>query len=159
MPDKHTNLPILDDIIKPGDTDKAVHQPSSKVQSSLWSGGETNTPSTARSDAETSAPPATDDRPDTNELFTDNQSAIDAVDQMENPPDTETDDELAIAEPKPDEIHAEMDKTRASAIDLPDLDALTEEILFNMVPEIEQLLRDKIRQTLNKHFSGKTGAG
>jgi hypothetical protein len=32
MPDNHTNLPILDDIIKPGDTDKAVHQPASKVQ-------------------------------------------------------------------------------------------------------------------------------
>ena len=93
------------------------------------------------------------------EVYTDNQSAIDAVDQMENPPDTETDDELAIAEPEPDEIHAEMDETRASATDLPDLDALTEEILFNMVPEIEQLLRDRIRQTLSRHFSGKTGAG
>lgn len=159
MPDNHTNLPILDDIIKPGDTDKAVHQPSSKVQNSLWSDGETNTPSTARSDAETSAPTATDDRPDTIELYTDNQSALDAIDQMEIPPDTQTDGELAIAEPVPDEIHAEIDETRASATDLPDLDALTEEILGNMMLDIEQLLRDKIRQTLSRHFSGKTGAG
>jgi hypothetical protein len=158
MPDNHTNLPILDDIIKPGDTDKAVHQPSSKVQSSLRSGGETNTPSTARSDAETSAPPATGDQPDTIELLADNQSAIDAIDQTQVPPVTEADGELAIAEPVPDEIHAEMDETRASATNAPDLDALTEEILFNMVPEIEQLLRDRIRQTLSRHFSGDTGS-
>jgi hypothetical protein len=158
MPDNHTNLPILDDIIKPGDTDKAVHQPSSKVQSSLWSDGETSTPSTARSDAETSAPPATDDRPDTIELLADNQSALDAINQTQVPLVTEADGEPAIAEPVPDEIHAEMDETRASAANAPDLDALTEEILFNMIPEIEQLLRDRIRQTLSRHFSGETGS-
>ena len=33
MPDESTpNLPILDDIIKPGDTDKAVQRPLRKVQ-------------------------------------------------------------------------------------------------------------------------------
>ena len=33
MPDKNTtNLPILDDIIKAGDTDKAVHRPARKAQ-------------------------------------------------------------------------------------------------------------------------------
>jgi hypothetical protein len=156
MPDNHTNLPILDDIIKPGDTDKAVHRPSSKVQSSLRSGGETNTPSTARSNAETSAPPATGGRPDTIELLADNQSAIDAIDKTQVPQVTETGGKPAITEPVPDEIHAEMDETRASATKIPDLDALTEEILFNMVPEIEQLLRDRIRQTLSRHFSGDT---
>ena len=158
MPDNHTNLPILDDIIKPGDTDKAVHQPSSKVQSSLRSGGKTNTPSTARFDAETSAPPATGDQPDTIEPLADNQSAIDAIDQIQVPLVTETDGELTVAEPVPDEIHAEMDEPRASATNAPDLDELTEEILFNMVPEIEQLLRDRIRQTLSRHFSGDTGS-
>ena len=157
MTDNHTNLPILDDIIKPGNADKAVHQPASKVQSSLLPDGETNGPSTTRADAETSALPATDDRPDTIELFTDNQSAIDAIDRTQVPLVTETDDELAIDESVLDEVYAESDETRASAIDLPDLDALTEEILGNMMLDIEQLLRDKIRQTLSRHFSGETG--
>ena len=158
MPDKHTNLPILDDIIKRGNTDKAVHQPASKVQSSLWSDGKTNAPSTSRSDAETSPPSATDGRPDSIELLADNQPAIDAIDQTQVPLVTETDDELAIDEPVLDEVNAGAGTARASATNAPDLDALTEEILFNMVPEIEQLLRDRIRQTLSRHFSGESGS-
>lgn len=120
MPDNHTNLPILDDIIKPGDTDKAVHQPASKVQSSIWSDEKRNDASIADNDAETST--------------------------------------LAMDEPVPDEALENAEETRTAAIELPDLDALTEEILFNMVPEIEQMLRVKIRQTLSRHFSGETGS-
>lgn len=131
MPDDNTNLPILDDIIKPGNTDKAVHQPSRKVHSSLWSDDETSASSSISSDA-------------------------DATDQMEVPSVTETDDEPAMAEQAQGLVRAEADEARASATDLSDLDALTEEILGNMMPEIEQLLRDKIRQTLSRHFSGET---
>ena len=120
MPDNYTNLPILDDIIKPGDTDKAVHQPASKVQSSLWSDEERNDASITDNNAETNT--------------------------------------LAMDEPVPDESLEDAEETRAPAIELPDLDALTEEILFNMVPEIEQMLRVKIRQTLSRHFSGETGS-
>ena len=120
MPDNHTNLPILDDIIKPGDTDKAVHQPASKVQSSLWSDEERNDVSITDNNAETNT--------------------------------------LAMDEPVPDESLEDAEETRAPAIELPDLDALTEEILFNLVPEIEQMLRVKIRQTLSRHFSGETGS-
>lgn len=131
MPDDNTNLPILDDIIKPGNTDKAVHQPSRKVHSSLWSDDETSASSSISSDA-------------------------DATDQMEVPSVTETDDEPAMAEQVQGLVRAEADEARASATDLSDLDALTEEILGNTMPEIEQLLRDKIRQTLSRHFSGET---
>jgi len=131
MPDDNTNLPILDDIIKPGNTDKAVHQPSRKVHSSLWSDDETSASSSISSDA-------------------------DATDQMEVPSVAETDDEPAMAEQVQGLVRAEADEARASATDLSDLDALTEEILGNMMPEIEQLLRDKIRQTLSRHFSGET---
>jgi hypothetical protein len=120
MPDNNTNLPILDDIIKPGNSDKAVHQPASKVQSSLWSDEEGNDASITGNDAETST--------------------------------------LAMDEPVQDEAPEDAEENRAPAIELPDLDVLTEEILFNMVPEIEQLLRVRIRQTLSRHLFGETGS-
>ncbi len=156
MPDKNTNLPILDDIIKPGNADKAVHQPASKVQSSLQSDGDSNKPSTTSSDAETSALPATDDLPDSIEMLEDNQSAIDAIDQTQIPLVTETEVEPAMDEAVLDEFNTGASETRASATNSPDLDALTEEVLGNMMLDIEQLLREKIRQTLDRHFSGKT---
>jgi hypothetical protein len=131
MPDNNTNLPILDDIIKPGSTDKAVHQPSRKVNSSLWSDDETNASSSISSDA-------------------------DAADQMQVPSVTGTDDGFAMTEQVQGLVSAEADEAPASAIDFPDLDALTEEILGDMMREIEQLLRDRIRQTLSRHFSGET---
>jgi hypothetical protein len=131
MPDNHTNLPILDDIIKPGNSDKAVHQPASKVQSSLWSDEERNDASTDGADAKTSAPPAADNQPDSTGPLTDEHSAVDAIDQNE---------------------------TRPPAIDLPDIDALTEEILDNLILQIEPLLRDRIQQTLSRHLSGETGS-
>lgn len=36
---------------------------------------------------------------------------------------------------------------------LPDIDALTEEILFSILPELEQGLRLKIRAALSRHFA------
>jgi hypothetical protein len=135
MPDNHTNLPILDDIIKPGDTDKAAHQPARKAQRSSWSDKDRNDTSTAGTDAEANAVPATDAPPDSSVLITNDQSVIDATDRTE--------------------ALENANETRAPAIELPDLDALTEEILENMMLEVEQQLRDKIRQTLSRHFSGK----
>jgi hypothetical protein len=111
MQDDNTNLPILDDIIKPGDADKAVNRPSSKVHSSLLSDDETNGASTAGGYAETSLDTEYDDQPDSVELDTDNQINIDAI---------------------------------------------SEEILGKLMHEIEQLLRDKIQQTLRQHFPGET---
>ncbi len=138
MPDNHTNLPILDDIIKPGDTDKAVRQPSSKVQSSIWSDEQRNEASAAGNDTETSANPAADDNTDTNEPFTDDQSASDAIDA--------------------NEILENADEIRTAVIDLPDIDVLTEEILDNLILQIEPLLRDRIRQTLSRHLAGEAGS-
>jgi hypothetical protein len=158
MPDNHTNLPILDDIIKPGKTDRAVHQPSSRVQRSLRSDDETNNASATVTDAKTSAAPAGNDRPDTVELYTEHQPAIDAIDQTEAPPATATDDGVLTDEPPQHQALEGAEQARASVIDAPDLDALTEEILANTMPEIEQLLRDRIRQTLSRHFFAEAGS-
>ena len=75
---------------------------------------------------------------------------------MDVPSVTETDDEFAMTEQVQGLVSTEAGEARVSATDFPDLDALTEEILGNIMPEIEQLLRDKIRQTLSRHFSGET---
>lgn len=156
MPDNNTNLPILDDIIKPGDTEKAMHQPSSNTQSSSWSDDETDDSSTTAIYAKTNLHTASDDRSDKVELYTDNQSDIEVIDRIEVSPATETDDGPPMDEVLHDEIFADVETNRASTIDLPDIDALTEEILDNLILQIEPLLRDRIQQTLSKHFPGKT---
>ena len=107
--DNPTNLPILDDIIEPGDTDKAVHQPPRRIPSAIWPEEHGN--DLASADPETDAVP------------------------------TLTSDDLA-----------DTPEQRTEA--LPDIDALTEEILASVRGDIEQLLRLKIRQTLEHHFSG-----
>jgi len=159
MPDNNTNLPILDDIIKPGNADKAVHQPSSKVQSSLLSNDETNDSSTSRIYARTNPHTASDDRPDTIELYTDNQSDIDVTDRMQVSPAPSTDNERPVDEPIQQGGLAGTEQARPPAIDFPDFDALTEEILANVMLEMEQVLRDKIQQTLRKHFPAETRPG
>jgi hypothetical protein len=151
MPDKHTNLPILDDVIKPGDSDKAVHQPSSKVQSSLLPDDETKASSSIRSDTEADAHSESDHQ-------TDPQSAIDELDLAGTPSGTEMDDELTMAEQTQVPALAEAGEARLSAIDSADLDAITEEILGHMMIEVEQQLRDKVRQTLSRHFRSETGS-
>ena len=120
MPDDNTtNLPILDDIIKPGNTDKAEHRPPSKAQSSI------------RRDDETSEPSSTS-------VY------------------AETDSDTAVDEPVHENVRGEAGQAQQSPMDLPDIDTLTEEILGSMMPEMEQLLREKIQQALVKKFSGET---
>jgi hypothetical protein len=68
------------------------------------------------------------------------------------------DDELTMAEQTQVPALAEAGKARLSAIDSADLDAITEEILGHMMIEVEQQLRDKVRQTLSRHFRSETGS-
>ncbi|MGB5458079.1 MAG: hypothetical protein WBO18_19195, partial [Gammaproteobacteria bacterium] len=59
MPDKNTtHLPILDDIIVPGDADKSVQRPSSKVQSSLWGDEDSDTPEASSTEVSLAGDPA-----------------------------------------------------------------------------------------------------
>ena len=68
MPDKNTtNLPILDDIIKAGDTDKAVHRPAREARNRAQTGTpEGEAASTGRSRAAETHP-----QPETVEPFLD----------------------------------------------------------------------------------------
>ena len=125
MPDDNTsNLPILDDIIKPGSTDKAVHQPSGKIQNSSWSDDASDDSSATNIHAESDSHIADDDPADA----------------------------LPIEETLHEENTEEAAVTQKSRIDRADFDAITEEILDNTLLGLEQVLRDNIRQTLKRHF-------
>ncbi len=109
MPDDNTtNLPILDDIIKPGNT-------------------------------ETDSDPAVAEHAVIPELSTDTNEEL------------QIDDEQAQKE-----VPVVAAEAHQPSIDLPDIDTLTEEILGSIMFELEQVLREKIQQTLRKQLSGKT---
>ncbi|MBT8130208.1 MAG: hypothetical protein HKO86_03460 [Gammaproteobacteria bacterium] len=110
--DNSGNLPILDDIIKTGDVDKATPESDTKVQNSVMADDDTVDPASMTVFAETAMPG--NDGTDIIDLTSDGE---------ESPGDN-----------------------------LPDIEALTEEILFAMLPELEQTLRVKIRQALDNHF-------
>ena len=112
--DNSGNLPILDDIIKTGDVDKAAPEPDTKVQNSALATDETVDPASMTVFAETGMP------------GNDGTDIVDLTSDRSGPRDD----------------------------NLPDIDALTEEILFSMLPELEQTLRVKIRQALSRHFDG-----
>jgi hypothetical protein len=112
--DNSSNLPILDDIIKTGDVDKAASAPDRQ----------------ARNDT-----PAADDAaaPASMTVFTE------------------------TAMPGNDTAALASDGQEPQACNLPDIEALTEEILFSILPELEQTLREKIRQALARHFNDTGG--
>ena len=154
MPDDNTsNLPILVDIIKPGSTDKAAHQPSSKLQNSFSSDDESEDSSTTNIYAESDSHIADDD---TVELFSDDQPGIDNISPDEVALATATADELPIEATLHEVNPEEAAETQQSRIDRVDFDAITEEILDNTMLGLEQVLRKNIRQTLKKHFTAAT---
>ena len=156
MPEKDTsNLPILDDIVVPGDADKAVPTPSSKVQSSLLAEDDS---------AETAVSPSA--TPIASELVTyDNDNADntafpiaehddeDAVVQAIVPLAAETVEELSRAPEHLVDRPTLAEDIEPASVNAPNIDALTEEILSSLMPAVEQLLSEKIRQTLKQHLA------
>lgn len=115
--DNNGNLPILDDIIKTGDVDKATPEPDTNIQNSVIADDDTVDPASMTVFSET-AMPGNDDT---------------------------------------DIVELTSDGSEPQGNNLPDIDALTEEILFSMLPELEQTLRVKIRQALSRHLDGTDG--
>ena len=160
MPDKDTsNLPILDDIIIPGDAEKAVPTPSSKVQSTLLA--DDGTATTAPHGA--IAP--------TRELEPSNDAEAGIiVDPIAEPYDHDAGTN-APAPPAPtplEELIQTIDEELNSSSSHPDIqpetvtapnidiDVLTVEILSSLMPAVEQLMIKKIRQTLRQHLTTET---
>ncbi len=120
MPDDNDTLPILDDIIVPGDVDKAVKDPVSKAQDSLWD----NTDSSRHASVSR------------------NDSVKEAMNLADASIQAEGGDEF---------LNQRLSKYEPQSGQLPDIEALTEKLIDDILPELEQLLRDKIRERLQAH--------
>ena len=156
MPEKDTsNLPILDDIIVPGDAEKAAIATSNKDQSSLL---------TEDDSAETAVSRSAE--PIANQLEADDKDRIGHTAS----PIAEHDDEAAVVRtftPLAADTNEAMSQTSGHLVDgvtpaaevepesnsAPDIDTLTDEILNGVMPAVEHLLSEKIRQILKQHLA------
>jgi len=161
MPDKDTtNLPILDDIIVPGDADKAVHETSSKVQSALWQDNDSETIDFSSTNVHDmiDSPVAEGDQALAAARLLEDQLDKDANDRVDVSSSAGIHQEILPDKPtQTNNLAADLD-IRQAPVNLQDIDALTEEILGSMMPDLEQLLRVTIRYELQKRLSGKTGS-
>ena len=159
MPEKDTtNLPILDDIIVAGDADKAVHQPSSKVQSSLWSDDDAIDPSSLNIQVETDSPANIDNQPDISALFIEDQPENDSHDQADISAPAQPDQPPSADAVEDEPLPADNEDDQQCSIDTYDIDALTVAIRDSVMPELERLLTERIQQALKQHLSGQAGS-
>ena len=159
MPEKDTsNLPILDDIIVPGDADKAVPTPSSKVQSSLLADDES-----ARTAMPQTATPIADELENDDSDNADNATYTltghDDEDNVVQASVPQTTGAVEVLSPTP-ELQVERPTTaadiEATSVNTPNIDALTNAILSSVMPAVEQMLSEKIRQTLKQHLAANS---
>ena len=157
MPDNDlTNLPILDDIVVPGDTGKAAPDTSSKIPHSSW-------PENKRvSDDSKQAAKHAVIGPDE----CDEDAAESTESLIEDRPDHDTMIRLGVTLPGSKCPEATPADTAESAnpvsapghVPTPDnaqtIERMTEEVLAEMMPKLEQLIRDKIRRVLTQHLPG-----
>ncbi|MGD8934053.1 MAG: hypothetical protein PVF35_04695 [Gammaproteobacteria bacterium] len=153
----NSNLPILDDIIIPGDTDKAVQRPPRRVQRTLWD----NEP----------AEPATTEPHSEENSFTDIEQPADSAEALaaEPPPndtgdpaDThawpEADSTPPVEQPPPAGSSTDSVDPAQTPITSDDIASLTDEIMACMTPEIERILREKIHQILKNRLPVSTAS-
>jgi hypothetical protein len=151
--DNTTNLPILDDIITPGDADKAVVRPSRKQQSSLWD-DESTDPAAADNNREALLSEI-DSQDHIIPSLAEDQLSVEANDSAETPGSTETDDTPALEQNVISDTPAGVVATSAAADHIQDIESLTDEIMAAVTPEIERIVRDKIQQALAKRLPAK----
>jgi hypothetical protein len=166
MPDKDTtHLPILDDIIVPGDADKSTQRPSSKVQSSLWEDEDSDTLEASLFEVSSADDPAglntatpDADQAGTTELQIEDQHDRGAIHQSNASLTTEIFETISQTNSNQADSPAPDLSVRPAPASSLDIDALTEEILDSLMPALEQLLSEKIRQTLRQRLSIESGS-
>ena len=133
-----SSIPILDDIISRGDTEKAANRPENDLLKSLEAEHD-QAPDIETQSADAAPEPGLEPEIE--------QSAQDTHVDQEN---------LYASEPAhvPDESPFDSNTEQASgeiSEQLPvAIDTLTEEILASVMPEMERLLRERIRETLEQ---------
>lgn len=159
MPDDNiTNLPILDDIITPGDADKAVQRPSRKVQSSLWDDDAT-VPAPAETTEKEEILADMDEHADTAGAVAEEPLALDADDLADTAASPDADDAASLVQPLNVDSPAETIDNPQTLFTSDDIDSLTDEIIAAMTPEIERLLREKISQILAQRLFANDDSG
>ena len=129
------SIPILDDIISTGDTDKAANRPDDDVQKSLELGQPEETDTVSESTEENLSGEVEPD-----ETIMD-ESGMDEID----PPTLYEDHDLSDSDITP----ASSETVEDSPIEI---ETLTEDILTSIMPEMEHLLRERIRQILEQQL-------
>ncbi len=151
----NSNLPILDDIITPGDADKAVQRPPRRVQGTLWD----NEPAesvTKEPDTEESLFTDIEQPADNAEALAAEQSPVDTADPAETHAWPETESTPAVEQPPPAGSSANSIDAAQAAFTSDDIASLTDEIMACMTPEIERILREKIHQILKNRLPVST---
>ena len=135
-----SSIPILDDIISRGDTEKAANRPENDLLKSLEA-EQDEAPEIATESAEAAPEPGMEPEIEPSSQDTD-------IDQ----------DKLYASEPAPvtDESlfdnNTEQPSGETSEQPPIAIDTLTEEILASVMPEMERLLRERIRETLEQQL-------
>ncbi|MGD8803043.1 MAG: hypothetical protein PVG12_07660 [Gammaproteobacteria bacterium] len=142
-----SNLPILDDIITPGDADKAVHRPSRKVQGTLWE-NEPADPATEEPHSEENLYTDIEQPVDNSEAFATDEPPVEAIDLAETHARAEADNTPPVEQPPPADSSTDSVNAAQTPFTGDDIASLTDEIMACMTPEIERILRVKIRQIL-----------
>ncbi|MGD2159724.1 MAG: hypothetical protein PVG94_00975 [Gammaproteobacteria bacterium] len=142
-----SNLPILDDIITPGDADKAVHRPSRKVQGTLWE-NEPADPVTEEPHSEENLYTDIEQPVDNSEAFVTDEPPVEAIDLAETHARAEADNMPPVEQPPPADSSTDSVNAAQTPFTGDDIASLTDEIMACMTPEIERILRVKIRQIL-----------
>lgn len=150
MPDKDlSNLPILDDIVVPGDAKKAVKKADSKVQNAfqLENDGETIDLSVSDVHAGTEYDKKVDEPVMLTESAADGPSKQASADQPGASPAAGKTQPVVAAQGA-----VQRQKPQAAVTRTPNIDALTEDILDRLMPCLKQLIREEIRQALQQHL-------
>jgi hypothetical protein len=153
-----SNLPILDDIITPGDADKAVQRPPRRIQGTLWDNEPAAEPAATESRSEE---PQSEEPHNEEKLFTDieqpasnagtlaaEQPPIDTAGPAETHDWTAADNTFPVEQPPPAGPSTDSVDAAQTALTSDDIASLTDEIMACMTPEIERILKEKIRQIL-----------
>ena len=150
MSDKDlSNLPILDDIVVPGDAKKAVKNADSKVQNAFRPENDRETIDLSVSDVHAGI--EFENKEDEPVVFIEST--------VEDPSEQVSADQpgASPAAGKTPPVASDRDaasrhKSQTAVTRTLNIDALTENILNSLMPGLKQLIREEIRQALRQHL-------
>lgn len=136
-----SSIPILDDIITRGDTDKAASRPQNDLLKSL----DENQNKAADKATQSAAVPEPEIEPEL-EIESSSQDTHTGEESLNAP------ESAHIADESPFDTNTNQPSGETSEQPPIAIETLTEDILASVMPEMERLLRDRIRQALQQQL-------